>query len=56
MPFRVQTKLNESTSGVIVETAKDALAKIAELTDLGHTDIVVKDLLGEVVDRATLEA
>jgi hypothetical protein len=47
---------SRKASGVIVETAKDALAKIAELTDLGHTEIVVKDLLGEVVDRATLEA
>jgi hypothetical protein len=56
VPYRVQTKLKESTSGVIVETAKQALQKIAELTDLGHTEIVVKDLLGEVVDRATLEA
>jgi hypothetical protein len=56
VPYRVQTKLKESTSGVIVEPAKQALQKIAELTDLGHTEIVVKDLLGEVVDRATLEA
>jgi hypothetical protein len=54
VPYRVQTKLNGSTSGVIVETAKQALEKIAELTDLGHTEIVVKDLLGKVVDMATL--
>jgi hypothetical protein len=56
VPYRVQAKLKESTNGVVVETAKEALEKIAELTDpLGHTDIVVKDLLGGVVDRATLE-
>jgi hypothetical protein len=54
VPYRVQTKLKESTSGVIVETAKEALEKIAELADLGHTEIVVKDLLGQVVDMATL--
>jgi len=56
MPYRVQAKFNESVFGVVVETAKEALKKIAELTDLGHTEIVVKDLLGEVVDRAALEA
>jgi hypothetical protein len=54
VPYRVQTKFKESTSGVVVETAKEALEKIAELTDLGHTEIVVKDLLGKVVDMATL--
>jgi hypothetical protein len=56
VPYRAQAKLKESTNGVVVETAEGALEKIAELTDLGHTDLVVKDLLGGVVDRATLEA
>jgi hypothetical protein len=34
----------------VVETAKDALAKLAELTDLGHAEVVLRDLFGKVID------
>jgi chorismate mutase len=35
---------------------QEALDKIAEFADLSHAEILVKDLLEEVVDRAALEA
>jgi 2-polyprenyl-3-methyl-5-hydroxy-6-metoxy-1,4-benzoquinol methylase len=41
---------------VVVETAKDALSKLAELADSGHTEVLAKDFLGKVIDVATLRA
>ncbi len=41
---------------IVVETAKDALAKLAELTESGHTDVTAKDLLGAVIDPPTLQS
>jgi hypothetical protein len=38
----------------VIETAKDALAKRAELADVGHPQVVVRDLLGKVIDPAEL--
>ena len=39
---------------VIVETAKEALAKAAELLEEGHREVIFKDLLGNVLDRAVI--
>ena len=55
MPYQVHAKVNGSAFSVVVETAKDALAKLAELTDLGHAEVVVRDLLGKVIDPSILE-
>jgi hypothetical protein len=46
MPYRVHAKVNDGAFSVVVETTREALAKLAELTDLGHAEIVVRDLLG----------
>jgi hypothetical protein len=42
--------------GIIVETAREALAKVAEFVEDGNSDVVIKDLLGNVLDRATVAA
>lgn len=47
--------MNGSAFSVVVETAKDALAKLTELTDLDHAEVVVRDLLGKVIDPSILE-
>ena len=39
--------------GVIVETAREALAKAAEFLDEGHREVIFKDLLGKL-DRAVV--
>jgi len=40
--------------GVIVETAREALAKAAEFLEEGHREVIFKDLLGNVLDRAVV--
>jgi hypothetical protein len=37
--------------GVIVETAREALAKAAEFVEEGHNEVIFKDLLGNVLDH-----
>ena len=44
MAFRVQTKSQSNRVSVVVETAEEALAKIAEFAELGY-DVVVRDML-----------
>jgi hypothetical protein len=42
---------------VVVSTAREALTKMAELIEIGHTDVRTLDLDGRVViDNASLEA
>ena len=53
MPYHVYTRSGVSAVGVIVETAKEALAKAAELLRKG-TGMIFKDLLGNVLDRAAV--
>ncbi len=47
--------MNASTLMVIVETAAAALEKMAELLELGHANMLVKDLDGQLVGNARLE-
>jgi hypothetical protein len=49
MPYEVGAKIGDGNFSVVFETAAEALAKIAELTESG-ADVLVKDLLGAVVD------
>jgi hypothetical protein len=42
--------------GIIVETAREALAKAAEFVEDGNPDEVIKDLLGNALDHATVVA
>jgi hypothetical protein len=44
MPFRVHANMNGSALTVIVETAKEARAKMTELVELGCADVMTRDL------------
>ena len=47
MPYEVRAKAGDSAFSVVVETAKQALAKVDELLELAHVDDVsVRDWLG----------
>ena len=57
MPYEVRAKAGESVFSVVVGTAKEALAKIDELLDLGRIDDVsVRDWSGKIMDLEALEA
>jgi hypothetical protein len=56
MPYWIHAKIKDSAFSVVVETAKDALAKLAELADFEHIEVSAKDLLGNVLDPATLQS
>jgi hypothetical protein len=56
MPYHVYTRRGAGAVGVVVETAKDALAKAAEFLEDGHPEVIFKDLLGKILDRAALVA
>lgn len=55
MPYRVHATSDNSTLAVIVETANNALTKMAELIEHGYSDVVTKDFDGQLVDHAQLE-
>jgi hypothetical protein len=55
MPFQVSASMNGGALMVIVETAAATLEKMAELIELGHADVLVKDLDGRLVDLAQLQ-
>lgn len=46
MPYHVYTRSGAGALGVIVETARDALAKAAEFVEDGHPEVIFRDLLG----------
>ena len=48
------TRSGAGALGVIVETAREALAKAAEVLEEGHREVIFKDLLGNVLDRAVV--
>jgi hypothetical protein len=54
MPYQVYTRSGVGALGVIVETAKEALAKAAEFLEDGHREVIFKDLLGNILDRAVV--
>ena len=55
MPYEVRAKAGESVFSVVVGTAKEALAKIDELLDLGRIDDVsVRDWSGKIMDLGAL--
>jgi hypothetical protein len=55
MPYQVSARMNAGALMVIVETAAAALEKMAELIELGHAEVLVKDLDGQLVGNARLE-
>jgi hypothetical protein len=54
MPHHVYTRSGVGAVGVIVETAREALAKAAAFLDEGHREVIFKDLPGNVLDRAVV--
>lgn len=56
MPYRIHSKIKGSAVSIVVESAKEALAKLAELTECGHTEVAAKDLSGIVIELSTLQA
>jgi hypothetical protein len=54
MPYHVYTRSGGGAVGVIVETAREALAKAADFLEDGHREVIFKDLLGNVLDRAVV--
>jgi hypothetical protein len=56
MPYHVYTRSGAGAVGIIVETAKDALAKAAEFLEDGHSEVIFTDLPGKVLDRSALAA
>ena len=54
MPYHVYTRSGAGALGVIVETAREAIAKAAEFLEEGHGEVIFKDLLGNVLDRAVV--
>jgi hypothetical protein len=53
MPYHVYTRSGAGAVGIIVETAREALAKAAEFLEDGH-DVIFKDLLGNVIEHAAV--
>ena len=57
MPYEVRVKAGESAFSVVVETAKQALAKVDELLEQADVDDVsVRDWSGKIMDLDALEA
>jgi hypothetical protein len=54
MPYHVYTRSGGGAVGVIVETAREALAKAADFLEDGHREVIFKDLLGNVLDRTVV--
>jgi hypothetical protein len=54
MPYHVYMRGGVGAVGVIVETAREALAKAAEFLEEGHREVIFKDLLGSVLDRTVV--
>ncbi len=49
-------QIKQGAFSVILETARDALAEMAELAESDHTELVAKDLSGKVIDAAALQS
>ena len=52
MPYWIHAKIKESAISVVVETAKDALAKLVELSESGLSEVAAKDLSGAIIGPA----
>ena len=54
MPYHVYMRSGAGALGVIVDTAREAFAKAAEFLEDGHREVIFKDLIGNVLDRAAV--
>ncbi|QOZ33270.1 hypothetical protein [Bradyrhizobium sp. CCBAU 53421] len=51
--YQVYSKNGDGAIGVVVSSAKQALAKANELAESGN-EVLIKDLAGRVLDTATI--
>ena len=56
MPYHVRARSGTGAFGVVVESARDALAKASQLIEDGHESITFRDLAGNVIDQAAMNA
>ena len=56
MPYWRQAKVKDGAFSVVVETAKDALAKMTELAETDRIEVAATDLSDTVIDLTTLQA
>jgi|GEM_PF-6298043 hypothetical protein len=56
MAYWIHAKVKDGAFSVVVETAKEAIAKLAELSQHEQTEVTAKDLLGKVIEIATLQS
>lgn len=56
MAYWVQATVKSGAFSVVVETANEALLKIAEFTEAGHANVSVRDLSGVVIEQRQLLA
>jgi hypothetical protein len=56
MPYWIHAKVKDGGFSVVVETAKDALAKLAELAETDRIEVAATDFSGAVIELATLQA
>jgi len=56
MPYHVYTKNGAGAFGVIVETAREALAKAAQFAEDGYPGVVFKDLRGNIITYSAVNA
>ena len=54
IPYHLYTRSGAGPVGFIVETAREAPAKAADFLDDGQREVIFKDLLGNVLDRAVV--
>jgi hypothetical protein len=56
MPYWIRAKVKDGGFSVVVETAKEALAKLAELAETDRIEVAATDFSGTVIDLAKLQA
>ena len=56
MPYQVWTRSCTGSFAVIVPTAQTAVATVEELSEHGHSDVLVKDMDGNGVELEVLKA
>ena len=58
MAYWIHAKIKDSDGAfsVVVDTAKDALAKLAELAESDQVEVAAMDLSGIIIELATLQA
>jgi hypothetical protein len=56
MAYPVYTRSGGGGFGIIVATAGEALAKAAQFIEDRHSDVLFKDLLGNILTHAAISA